>query len=153
MQCDETFLEGSMTCMLNLVSIYIYIRTAMLGTREYTLCSPFRANAHNSSLSVVSILFRFSSESHVTFETLFSSYSHPHCSHIELISSQNPRTRKKLEHKWNPLIQYPLGVYKHQKKLTVVKNREDTFWGYFPRWPPSAILENELWIYWPYKYV
>ena len=22
----------------------------MLGTREYTLCSPFRANAHNSSL-------------------------------------------------------------------------------------------------------
>ena len=21
----------------------------MLGTREYTLCSPFRANAHNSS--------------------------------------------------------------------------------------------------------
>ena len=33
----------------NLVSIYIYIQTAMLGTREYTLCSPFRANAHNSS--------------------------------------------------------------------------------------------------------
>ena len=29
--------------------IYIYIQTAMLGTREYTLCSPFRANAHNSS--------------------------------------------------------------------------------------------------------
>ena len=23
----------------------------MLGTREYTLCSPFRANAHNSSLT------------------------------------------------------------------------------------------------------
>ena len=40
-----------------------------------------------------------------------------------------------------------------KKKLTVVKNREDTFWGYFPRWPPSAILENELLIYWPYKYV
>ena len=32
-----------------LVNIYIYIQTAMLGTREYTLCSPFRANAHNSS--------------------------------------------------------------------------------------------------------
>ena len=29
--------------------IYIYIQTAMLGTREYTLCSPFRANVHNSS--------------------------------------------------------------------------------------------------------
>ena len=29
---------------------YIYIQTAMLGTREYTLCSPFRANAQNSSL-------------------------------------------------------------------------------------------------------
>ena len=28
---------------------YIYIQTAMLGTREYTLCSHFRANAHNSS--------------------------------------------------------------------------------------------------------
>ena len=24
----------------------------MLGASEYTLCSPFRANAHNSSLSV-----------------------------------------------------------------------------------------------------
>ena len=32
-----------------LVNIYIYIQTAMLGTREYTLCSPFKANAHNSS--------------------------------------------------------------------------------------------------------
>ena len=32
-----------------LVNIYIYIQTAMLETREYTLCSPFRANAHNSS--------------------------------------------------------------------------------------------------------
>ena len=31
------------------INIYIYIQTAMLGTREYTLCSPFRANAHNSS--------------------------------------------------------------------------------------------------------
>ena len=40
-----------------------------------------------------------------------------------------------------------------KKKLTVIKNREDTFWGYFPRWPPSAILENEILIYWPYKYV
>ena len=28
---------------------YIYIQIAMFGTREYTLCSPFRANAHNSS--------------------------------------------------------------------------------------------------------
>ena len=27
----------------------------MLGTREYTLCSPFRANAHNSSLRMVSV--------------------------------------------------------------------------------------------------
>ena len=26
-----------------------YIQTSMLGTREYTLRSPFRANAHNSS--------------------------------------------------------------------------------------------------------
>ena len=25
----------------------------MLGTREYTLCSPFRANAHNYSYSVI----------------------------------------------------------------------------------------------------
>ena len=25
----------------------------MLGTREYTLCSPFRANAHNSSFVCV----------------------------------------------------------------------------------------------------
>ena len=24
----------------------------MLGTREYTLCSPFRANAHNSSFHI-----------------------------------------------------------------------------------------------------
>ena len=28
-----------------------------------------------------------------------------------------------------------------KEKLTVVK-KEDTFWGYFPRWPSSAILEN-----------
>ena len=28
---------------------YIYIQTGMLEMREYTLCSPFRANAHNSS--------------------------------------------------------------------------------------------------------
>ena len=27
----------------------MYIQTAMLGTREYTLCSPLRANAYNSS--------------------------------------------------------------------------------------------------------
>ena len=31
------------------INIYIHTDTAMLGTREYTLCSPFRANAHNSS--------------------------------------------------------------------------------------------------------
>ena len=31
----------------------INIQTAMLGTREYTLCSPFRANAHNSSLEIL----------------------------------------------------------------------------------------------------
>ena len=31
------------------IYIYIYIQIAMLGMREYTLCSPFRANAHNSS--------------------------------------------------------------------------------------------------------
>ena len=32
----------------------------MLGTREYTLCSPFRANAHNSSyiLVLVKTVFR-----------------------------------------------------------------------------------------------
>ena len=35
------------------INIYIYIQTAMLGTREYTLCSPFRANVHNSSLCYV----------------------------------------------------------------------------------------------------
>ena len=35
------------------INIYIYIQTAMLGTREYTLCSPFRANAHNSSYDMV----------------------------------------------------------------------------------------------------
>ena len=32
--------------------IYTYIQTAMLGTREYTLCSPFRANPHNSSSDI-----------------------------------------------------------------------------------------------------
>ena len=32
------------------IYIHVYIQTAMLGTREYTLRSPFRANAHNSSL-------------------------------------------------------------------------------------------------------
>ena len=35
------------------INIYIYIQTAMLGTREYTLCSPFRANAHNSSFHCI----------------------------------------------------------------------------------------------------
>ena len=44
-QCSNRLLAD-----YNLVSIYIYIQTSMLGTREYTLCSPFRANAHNSSL-------------------------------------------------------------------------------------------------------
>ena len=39
----------------NFVSICIYTQTAMLGTREYTLCSPFRANAHNSILSYLSL--------------------------------------------------------------------------------------------------
>ena len=29
----------------------------MLGTREYALCSPFRANAHNSSLLMSSGAF------------------------------------------------------------------------------------------------
>ena len=34
----------------------------MLGTREYTLCSPFRANAHNSSYSMkLSDIGRFGS--------------------------------------------------------------------------------------------
>ena len=31
---------------------YIYIQTAMLGTREYTWSSPFRANAHNYSFNM-----------------------------------------------------------------------------------------------------
>ena len=31
----------------------------MLGTREYTLCSPFRANAHNSSYVCFSTPFYF----------------------------------------------------------------------------------------------
>ena len=43
-QCSNRLLAD-----YNLVSMYIYIQRAMLGTREYTLCSPFRANAHNSS--------------------------------------------------------------------------------------------------------
>ena len=29
----------------------------MSGMREYTLCSPFRANAHNSSYSIYSHVF------------------------------------------------------------------------------------------------
>ena len=33
----------------------------MLGTREYTLCSPFRANAHNSSFGFVSVFFFWAS--------------------------------------------------------------------------------------------
>ena len=28
----------------------------MLGTREYTLCSPFRANAHNSSFVIIMVV-------------------------------------------------------------------------------------------------
>ena len=31
----------------------------MLGTREYTLCSPFRANAHNSSYMYVLVIEAF----------------------------------------------------------------------------------------------
>ena len=42
-----------------LINIYIYIQTAMLGTREYTLCSPFRANAHNSSFCMFSKFVNF----------------------------------------------------------------------------------------------
>ena len=36
---------------LDIISLLvnIYMQTGMLGTREYTLCSAFRANAHNSS--------------------------------------------------------------------------------------------------------
>ena len=30
------------------------MQTGMLGKREYTLCSPFRANAHNSSYTYFS---------------------------------------------------------------------------------------------------
>ena len=42
-----------------LVNIYIYMQTAMLGTREYTLCSPFRANAHNSSCYCYQLFISF----------------------------------------------------------------------------------------------
>ena len=35
---------------LDVNSLLVNIQTGMLGTREYTLCSPFRPNAHNSSL-------------------------------------------------------------------------------------------------------
>ena len=32
----------------------------MLGTREYTLCSTFRANAHNSSCQIVLFVYKIS---------------------------------------------------------------------------------------------
>ena len=45
----------------------------MLGTREYTLCSPFRANAHNSSYNslteqeILCIIFNLDINIFVTF--------------------------------------------------------------------------------------
>ena len=39
---------GRLQLYINSLLVNIYIQTGMLGTREYTLCSPFRANAHNS---------------------------------------------------------------------------------------------------------
>ena len=44
---------GRLQLNINSRLVNIYIQTGMLGTREYTLCSPFRANAHNSSSCVV----------------------------------------------------------------------------------------------------
>ena len=40
---------GRIQLDINSLLVNIYIQTGMLGTREYTLCSCFRANAHNSS--------------------------------------------------------------------------------------------------------
>ena len=40
---------GRLQLDIDSLLVNIYIQTGMLGTREYTLCSPFRANAHNSS--------------------------------------------------------------------------------------------------------
>ena len=40
---------GRLQLDINSLLVNIYIHTGMLGMREYTLCSPFRANAHNSS--------------------------------------------------------------------------------------------------------
>ena len=39
---------GRIQLDINSPLVNIYIQTGMLGTREYTLCSPFKANAHNS---------------------------------------------------------------------------------------------------------
>ena len=41
------------------IHVYIYMQIAMLGTREYTLCSSFGANAHNSSCDMASLLHTF----------------------------------------------------------------------------------------------
>ena len=43
--------------LVNIYNIHVYIQTCMLGTREYTLCSPFRVNAHNSSLHIMIMRF------------------------------------------------------------------------------------------------
>ena len=45
---------GRLQLDINSLLVNIYIQTAMLGTREYALCSPFRANAHNSSFGLPS---------------------------------------------------------------------------------------------------
>ena len=39
---------GRLQLDINSLLVNIYIPTGMLGTREYTLCSPFKANAHNN---------------------------------------------------------------------------------------------------------
>ena len=41
---------GRLQLDINSLLVNIYIQTGMLGTREYTFCSPFMTNAHNSSL-------------------------------------------------------------------------------------------------------
>ena len=60
--CEPT--AGRLQLDINslLVDIYIYIQTAMLGTKEYTLCSRFRANAHNSSLFLLICNYHLNSE-------------------------------------------------------------------------------------------
>ena len=52
-ECSNRLLADYNLIYIHFWSIYIYKQTAMLGTREYTLCSPFRANAHNSSYSLI----------------------------------------------------------------------------------------------------